>query len=81
MKDGKSLYSSNRVSFSVDNRVVFIQPVHSSDRGTYQCQASNPVSTMTAAFNLTVNCEYGSLQLPSGLKAYIQHLEDNKLLL
>uniref|UniRef100_A0A7N6C540 Ig-like domain-containing protein n=1 Tax=Anabas testudineus TaxID=64144 RepID=A0A7N6C540_ANATE len=55
MKDGKSLYSSNRVSFSVDNRVVFIQPVHSSDRGTYQCQASNPVSTMTAAFNLTVN--------------------------
>uniref|UniRef100_A0A3Q1J113 Ig-like domain-containing protein n=1 Tax=Anabas testudineus TaxID=64144 RepID=A0A3Q1J113_ANATE len=43
MKDGKSLYSSNRVSFSVDNRVVFIQPVHSSDRGTYQCQASNPV--------------------------------------
>ncbi|GLD65308.1 carcinoembryonic antigen-related cell adhesion molecule 5-like isoform X1, partial [Lates japonicus] len=55
MKDGQHLQSSSRVSFSADNGTVFLQPVHFSSHGTYQCRVSNPFSTRTAAYNLTVN--------------------------
>lgn len=58
IKDGQLLNPSGGVSFSLDNKTASIQPVHISDRGTYQCRVSNPVSTMTATHNLTVSCEY-----------------------
>lgn len=58
IKDGQPLNPSGSVSFSLDNKTASLQPVHISDRGTYQCRVSNPVSTMTATHNLTVSCEY-----------------------
>ncbi|XP_062421515.1 carcinoembryonic antigen-related cell adhesion molecule 5-like [Pungitius pungitius] len=54
-KDDRPLLPSGRVTFSANNKTVFLQPVHSSTRGTYQCRVSNPVSTVTAARDLTVN--------------------------
>ncbi|KAG9329997.1 hypothetical protein JZ751_028288, partial [Albula glossodonta] len=55
LKDDQPLSPSNRITFSEDNSTVFISPVESSDNGEYQCRLSNPVSTDTASYNLTVN--------------------------
>ncbi|XP_072316980.1 cell adhesion molecule CEACAM2-like [Eucyclogobius newberryi] len=54
-KDGQPLREDSRVSFSINNKTVYIHPVHSSSHGNYRCQVSNPVSTETAVYNLTVN--------------------------
>uniref|UniRef100_H3BVL3 Chemokine (C-X-C motif) receptor 3, tandem duplicate 1 n=1 Tax=Tetraodon nigroviridis TaxID=99883 RepID=H3BVL3_TETNG len=55
MKDGQPLQTDNRTTFSAGNETVSIRPVHSSNHGTYRCRVGNPVSTMTAVYNLTVN--------------------------
>ncbi|KAG9329996.1 hypothetical protein JZ751_028287 [Albula glossodonta] len=57
LKDDQPLFPSNRITFTVDNSTVSISPVESSDNGEYQCRLSNPVSTDTANYTLTVNCE------------------------
>uniref|UniRef100_A0A3B4AFA6 Ig-like domain-containing protein n=1 Tax=Periophthalmus magnuspinnatus TaxID=409849 RepID=A0A3B4AFA6_9GOBI len=54
-KDGQPLREDSRVSFSINKKTVYIHPVHSSSHGNYQCLISNPVSSETAAYNLTVN--------------------------
>ncbi|XP_076008717.1 cell adhesion molecule CEACAM1-like [Genypterus blacodes] len=55
MKGGLPLYPSDHVSFSADNSTVLIKPVQSTNHGIYQCKVSNPISTITAAYNLAVN--------------------------
>ncbi|XP_028326267.1 carcinoembryonic antigen-related cell adhesion molecule 1-like [Gouania willdenowi] len=55
IKDGRPVHPSDRVSFSVNKKNMFINPVSASNHGTYLCRVSNPVSNMTAAHNLTVN--------------------------
>ncbi|KAI1886248.1 hypothetical protein AGOR_G00212040 [Albula goreensis] len=55
LKGDQPLSPSNRITFSEDKSTVFISPVESSDNGEYQCRLSNPVSTDTASYTLTVN--------------------------
>ncbi|XP_077383207.1 cell adhesion molecule CEACAM21-like [Festucalex cinctus] len=56
-KDGLPVLAGPTVSLSADNVTVSIEPVRSYDGGVYRCRVSNPVSNLTAEFNLTVNCE------------------------
>ncbi|KAJ3597559.1 hypothetical protein NHX12_001082 [Muraenolepis orangiensis] len=56
MSNGRPLLASpGRVTFSADGRLLSINPVLSDNHGYYRCRLSNPVSAMTAAYNLTVN--------------------------
>ncbi|KAG9337728.1 hypothetical protein JZ751_028225 [Albula glossodonta] len=55
LKGDQPLSPSNRITFSEDKSSVSISPVESSDNGEYQCRLSNPVSTDTASYTLTVN--------------------------
>ncbi|XP_030641482.1 carcinoembryonic antigen-related cell adhesion molecule 2-like [Chanos chanos] len=55
MKDGQPLSPSNSIIFSADLRSVSISPVRRSDSGEYQCRLSNPVSSDTATYTMTVN--------------------------
>ncbi|XP_068507882.1 carcinoembryonic antigen-related cell adhesion molecule 16-like [Syngnathus scovelli] len=54
-KGGRPVLAGPTVNLSPDNVTVFIQPVRSHDGGVYRCRVSNPISALTAAFNLTVN--------------------------
>uniref|UniRef100_A0A3Q2XWI0 Ig-like domain-containing protein n=1 Tax=Hippocampus comes TaxID=109280 RepID=A0A3Q2XWI0_HIPCM len=54
-KDGRPVRAGPTVTLSPDNVTVSIQPVRSHDGGVYRCRVSNPISSATAAFNLTVN--------------------------
>ncbi|XP_030641465.1 carcinoembryonic antigen-related cell adhesion molecule 6-like [Chanos chanos] len=55
MKDGQPLSPSNSIIFSADLRSLSISPVRRSDSGEYQCRLSNPVSSDTATYTMTVN--------------------------
>ncbi|KAG9337733.1 hypothetical protein JZ751_028230, partial [Albula glossodonta] len=55
LKGDQPLSPSNRITFSEDKSSVSISPVESTDNGEYQCRLSNPVSTDTASYTLTVN--------------------------
>ncbi|XP_060776786.1 carcinoembryonic antigen-related cell adhesion molecule 5-like [Neoarius graeffei] len=55
MKDNQKLSSSDRITFSNDNRSVMISPVRRSDSGVYQCTLSNPISSDTATYTVIVN--------------------------
>ncbi|KAG9329919.1 hypothetical protein JZ751_028603 [Albula glossodonta] len=55
LKGDQPLSPSHRITFSEDKSSVSISPVESTDNGEYQCRLSNPVSTDTVSYNLTVN--------------------------
>ncbi|XP_030225378.1 carcinoembryonic antigen-related cell adhesion molecule 20-like [Gadus morhua] len=56
MQNGRPLLPSpDRVTFSDDAKMLYMNPVLSDNHGNYQCRVSNAVSAMTAAYNLTVN--------------------------
>ncbi|KAG7469256.1 hypothetical protein MATL_G00127120 [Megalops atlanticus] len=57
LKDGQPLSPSNTITISGDNSSVSINPVEGTDNGQYQCKLTNPVSTDTASYTLTIICE------------------------
>ncbi|XP_035291382.1 carcinoembryonic antigen-related cell adhesion molecule 1-like isoform X4 [Anguilla anguilla] len=59
LKDGNPLSPSNRITFSGDNSSVSIDPLQGTDNGQYQCRLTNPVSTDSVSYNLTVNFSAG----------------------
>uniref|UniRef100_A0AAY5F1X1 Ig-like domain-containing protein n=1 Tax=Electrophorus electricus TaxID=8005 RepID=A0AAY5F1X1_ELEEL len=55
MKDNQILAPSTRFIFSADNRTLLINPIRRSDSGEYQCTLSNPVSSNTSNYRMTIN--------------------------
>uniref|UniRef100_A0A674BRD7 Ig-like domain-containing protein n=1 Tax=Salmo trutta TaxID=8032 RepID=A0A674BRD7_SALTR len=56
MRNGWPLYASNRTDFSTNNNTLTFNSVQHSDKGDYQCSASNPFSNMTSPYyKLIVN--------------------------
>ncbi|XP_048848790.1 carcinoembryonic antigen-related cell adhesion molecule 20-like isoform X2 [Brienomyrus brachyistius] len=54
LKDGKPLVPSSSVTVSADKMSLFISSVQRTDQGEYQCKVTNPVSTDTASYRMTV---------------------------
>uniref|UniRef100_A0A3B4CVJ3 Ig-like domain-containing protein n=1 Tax=Pygocentrus nattereri TaxID=42514 RepID=A0A3B4CVJ3_PYGNA len=55
MKNNQKLSPSNNIIFSADNRSVSISAVGRMDSGEYRCTLSNPVSSDSDVFTMTVN--------------------------
>ncbi|KAM9353509.1 carcinoembryonic antigen-related cell adhesion molecule 1 [Symphorus nematophorus] len=56
MKNLEPLHEDNRTVFSMDNKTVTFSPLTCSDRGAYQCKASNAILNMTSSsYPLLVN--------------------------
>ncbi|XP_053481111.1 carcinoembryonic antigen-related cell adhesion molecule 5-like isoform X3 [Ictalurus furcatus] len=55
MKDNRKLSASGNITFSNDSRSVMISPVRRRDSGEYKCTFSNPISSDTATYRMTVN--------------------------
>ncbi|XP_053093745.1 carcinoembryonic antigen-related cell adhesion molecule 1 isoform X2 [Pangasianodon hypophthalmus] len=55
MKEYEILAPSSSIQFLDDNRTMVISPVKRSDSGNYQCAMSNPVSSSSAHYSITVN--------------------------
>uniref|UniRef100_A0A8C7IT90 Ig-like domain-containing protein n=2 Tax=Oncorhynchus kisutch TaxID=8019 RepID=A0A8C7IT90_ONCKI len=56
MRNGWPLYADNRTDFSMNNNTLTFNSVQHSDKGDYQCSASNPLSNMTSPnYRLIVN--------------------------
>uniref|UniRef100_A0A8C7ITP3 Ig-like domain-containing protein n=1 Tax=Oncorhynchus kisutch TaxID=8019 RepID=A0A8C7ITP3_ONCKI len=56
MRNGWPLYADNRTDFSMNNNTLTFNSVQHSDKGDYQCSASNPLSNMTSSeYRLIVN--------------------------
>ncbi|XP_042160881.1 LOW QUALITY PROTEIN: hemicentin-1-like [Oncorhynchus tshawytscha] len=50
MRNGWPLFASNRTDFSMNNNTLTFNSVQHSDKGDYQCSASNPFSNMTSPY-------------------------------
>ncbi|XP_071025270.1 cell adhesion molecule CEACAM1-like, partial [Oncorhynchus clarkii lewisi] len=83
IKDGLPLSPSNNITFSADNRTVYLSPVQDIDNGEYECLVSNPVSNRTASHNLTVNfgpqniSVYGPIAAPTGYRVTLSCSADS----
>uniref|UniRef100_A0A8C7MU40 Ig-like domain-containing protein n=1 Tax=Oncorhynchus kisutch TaxID=8019 RepID=A0A8C7MU40_ONCKI len=56
MRNGWPLYADNRTDFYMNNNTLTFNSVQHSDKGDYQCSASNPFSNMTSPYyKLIVN--------------------------
>ncbi|CAK6977090.1 hemicentin-1-like [Scomber scombrus] len=62
-RNGQPISADNTTVFDMENKTLTLNPVQFSDRGDYQCQASNDVSNMTSSPYI-VEVNYGP-EMPS----------------
>ncbi|XP_024116735.1 HEPACAM family member 2 [Oryzias melastigma] len=67
-RDNVELGSSERYHFTQDRSTLLINPVKKEDKGTYRCQAKNPVSKPLESKAVELNVYYGpyNLEVNSG---------------